>query len=150
MMQINKEIIINAPLKKAWSVFSNLEEWPEWSGFILKAYWTCPKKWAVDSTFTQVIKGIGLVKRTSHPKIIKIKLMHHVTWTGTGSLIKGVHTFKFEKINKKTKVINIEYFKGPLAPIIFPFIKNRFNTYFEQFLKGLKRKAENNERGELL
>ena len=65
-----------------------------------------------------------------------------VTWTGTRSLIKGIHTFKFEKINKKTKVTNIEYFKGPLAPIIFPFIKNKFEIYFERFLNGLKRKVE--------
>ena len=75
-------------------------------------------------------------------KFIKINPGKIVTWTGTRTLIKGVHTLKFEKINGKTKVSNIEYFKGPLAPIIFPFIKNRFENYFDSFLKGLKGKVE--------
>ena len=57
-------------------------------------------------------------------------------------MIRGIHSFKFENFKNKTKVVNKEYFKGPLAPIIFPFIKNKFEFHFEQFLNGLKRKVE--------
>lgn len=143
MFQIKKEIIIDSPKKKVWDVFSELEKWPELCNYISKAYWVTSKKWTLDSSFTQIVVNIiPLNKNISHTKFIKIIPGKIATWTGTRSLIKGVHTFKFEKINNKTKVVNIEYFKGPLAPIIFPFIKNNFSLYFEQFLKGLKRKVE--------
>jgi len=141
-MIIKKYILINSPPKKVWKSFSQLEKWPEYCNYIEKAYWTSPKKWALNSTFVQIIK-IGLIRRVSHPKIIKIKKGKYATWTGTGSLVQGIHSLKFEKIGKnKTKVINKEYFKGPLAFIIFPLIKNKFEKYFEQFLKGLKKESE--------
>ena|SRR3989338_5331478 len=138
-MKLAKEIIINASLNKTWKAFSQLEKWPKYCDCIKKACWTSPEKWSLNSTFTQVIK-IGILKRVSHPRIIKIKKPVYVTWTGTGSLVQGVHTLMFEKIsNKKTKAVNKEHFKGILAPIIFPFIKNKFEEYFWQFLNGLKR-----------
>ena len=143
MFQIKKEIIIDSPKKKVWDVFSEIEKWPELCNYISKAYWTTNKKWALESSFTQIMVNIvPFVKNISYTKFIEISPYKSVTWTGTRSIIKGVHTFKFKRINNKTKVINIEYFKGPLAPIIFHFIKNNFNLYFEQFLKGLKRKVE--------
>lgn len=109
---------------------------------IKKAYWTSPEKWYLDLTFVQIIK-LWSIKRVSHPRIIKIKKGKYVTWTGTGHLVQGVHTIVFEKISKnKSKVVNEEYFKGILAPIIFPFIKGKFDRYFEQFLDGLKRECE--------
>ena len=141
-MQIKRDLIVNAPVSKVWKTFSKLEKWTDYSGYIKKACWTSPEKWSLNSTFTQVIK-IGILKRVSHPRIIKIKKCNYVTWTGTGSLVQGVHTLIFEKINnKKTKAVNTEYFKGILAPIIFPFIKNKFEEYFWQFLNGLKRESE--------
>ncbi len=141
-MQIYKEIKINAPVNKAWKTFSQLEKWPKYCDCIKKAYWTSPEKWNLNSTFTQVIK-IGILKRVSHPRIVKIKRGKYVTWAGTGRLIQGVHTLMFEKINNnKTKVINKEYFKGILAFMIFPLIKNKFEEYFGQFLNGLKRECE--------
>lgn len=141
-MKLAKEIIINTSSQKVWKSFSHIEKWPKYCDCIKKAYWTSPKKWSLNSTFTQVIK-IGILKRVSYPRIIKIKRGKYVTWTGTGSLVQGVHTLIFEKINnRKTKVVNKEYFKGILALIIFPFIKSKFEGYFEQFLNGLKRECE--------
>ena len=141
-MQIKIGLIVNAPINKVWNAFSQLEKWPKYCDCITKAYWTSPKKWALNSTFVQIIK-IGLIKRISYPRIIKIQKGKYVTWTGTGYLVQGAHTLIFEKINnKKTKVVNKEYFKGILAPIVFPLIKNKFEEYFKQFLDGLKREAE--------
>ena len=156
MYRIKKEILINSTPKKVWEVFADIEKWPELCSYVSKVYWNTSKKWTLDSSFTQVIVNIiPLKKNVSHTKFIKIIPGKIVTWTGTRTLIKGVHTLKFKRINNagkskisgtnfvgKTKVSNIEYFKGPLAPIIFPFIKNRFEHYFEQFLKGLKGKVE--------
>ena len=143
MPQIKKEIIINAPVKKVWKIFSDIEKWPELSDYISKAYWTTSKKWTLESSFTQVIVNIiPFMKSVSHTRFIKIIPAKIVTWTGTRPLIRGIHTLKFENIDNKTRVINLEYFKGPLAPFIFPFIKNKFEHYFEQFLIGLKAEAE--------
>ena len=141
-MKLTKEIVIKASSQKVWKIFSQLEKWPKYCDCIKKAYWNSPKKWALNSTFVQTIK-IGPIKRISYPRIIKIERGKYVTWAGTGSLVQGVHTLMFEKIsNKKTKAVNKEHFKGILAPIIFPFIKNKFEEYFWQFLNGLKRESE--------
>lgn len=142
-MLIKKEIIINAPPKKVWKTFSKLEKWPEWSSHIVKAYWTSPKKWALNSTFTQIVKKVVPFKNlASNSKILKIKTYAVVIWTGSRTLIRGIHTFKFDKIKNKTKVQNIEKFTGVLAPFIFPFIKKKFELYFEQFLRELKKESE--------
>ena len=141
-MQIYKEVEVNAPINKVWKIFSQLEKWPKYCDCIKKASWTSPKKWALNSAFMQIIE-MGPIKRISYPRIIEIERDKYVTWTGTGSLVQGVHTLMFERTsNNKTKVINKEYFKGILAPIIFPFIKNKFEEYFWQFLSGLKKESE--------
>jgi len=140
---IKKEIMINANIKKVWNIFCQLENWPKWSGYITKTKWLSKQKWKVGSRFTQTIKGFGLFKDfKSIPKIVEIKPYKIITCAGTRKLIKGTHRFKFQKIGNKTKVVNIEYFTGPLAPIVFPLIKNKFEFYFEQFLNGLKKDAE--------
>jgi hypothetical protein len=139
---IKKEIIINADISKVWSIFCKIEDWPDFCSYISKAYWTTETKWTLDSSFTQIINILPVSKNVSKIRFIEIVPDKKVTWTGTRKLIRGVHTFRFEVINNKTKVINEEYFEGILAPIIFPFIKGRFNYYFEDFLRGLKSKVE--------
>ena len=142
MIIIKRYIIINSSPKKIWDVFCDIEKWPQLTSFISKAYWNNDKKWTLDSSFTQVLVNIVPWKRVSKTKFKEIIPMKSVTWTGTGYLLVGVHTLKFEKIGNKTKVSNIEYFKGPLAPFVTPLIKSKFEAYFEEFLKGLKRKVE--------
>ena len=147
-MQIKKEILINADLKKVWKIFCQLEEWPKWGGYILKSQWLSRRKWAVSSQFAQTGRCVGPIKKfESKPKILEIKKYSCVTWSGTRKLIRGIHTFKFQKIGNRTKVSNIEHFKGILAPLVFPFIKNNFNFYFEEFLNGLKKEAEKENQG---
>ncbi|MBI2650896.1 SRPBCC family protein [Candidatus Woesearchaeota archaeon] len=141
--QVFKEIIINAPRKRVWEVFSELEKWPEWSNYALKTYWTSEKKWALGSRFVQLLKGVFFLKKLkSNPTIIEIKPAAYVTWIGSRVVIKGKHTLIFEDAGSKTRVINKESFTGILAIFIVPFIKKRFNYHFEQFLIGLKKKCE--------
>ena len=160
-MLVKKEIIINANVKRVWRIFSRLEEWPKWGGYIIRTKWLSKTKWKRGAMLKQTIKGFDIMKEyTSISKIIEAKSHNLVIWTGTGLLVRGIHTIKFEKIDNtrknqrfsryrkskgfscKTKVSNIEQLKGPLAPIIAPFVKDKFEIYFEQFLEGLKREAE--------
>lgn len=142
-MQVKKEIIINASPEKVWDIFSDIERWPEICDYISKVQWTSETRWNLNSTFQQVVKNIVPFRNlVSNAKIISINPGKSVTWCGSRKLIRGFHTLNFEGLNEQTKVINIEKFKGPLAPILFPFIKRRFERYFEQFLIGLKREVE--------
>ena len=142
-MLIKREIIINANITTVWKIFSQLEKWPEWGGYIIHTEWNAKKKWKQGSRFTQTVKGFSVIKSLkSEPRIIKIKPCTIVTWAGARKLMKGIHTFKFQKVGSKTKVTNEEYFRGLLAPILFPLIKNNFEIYFQQFLDGLKKEAE--------
>ena len=142
-MLIKKEIMINADITTVWQIFSRLERWPKWGGYIINAGWNTKKKWKQGSKFTQIVKGFNVIKSLkSEPMIIKIKPYSIVTWRGARKLIKGIHTFKFQKVGSRTKVTNEEYFKGLLAPILFPLIKNNFEIYFQKFLDGLKKEAE--------
>ena len=142
-MLIKKEILINADVKKVWKIFCELERWHEWGGYIIKTKWMSKRKWKKGSQFLQVVNGFVPIKKfESTPRIIKIKNYKIVAWSGTRKLIRGEHTFEFQKIGSKTNVINFENFKGLLAPILFPLMKNNFEIYFEQFLEGLKKEAE--------
>lgn len=142
-MLIKKEILISADISKVWKIFSQLENWPKWSGCILKAKWISEDEWKKDSLFAQTAKGFGFIKQfKSDVRIVEIKPYKKVKWTGTRKLINGTHAFEFIKIDGKTKVINHEYFKGLLAPVLFPLFKNDFELHFEQFLNGLKKEAE--------
>ena len=141
---IKKEIVINSDVKKVWKVFSQLENWPKWGHYILSAKWLSGKKWKTNSTFIQKIKGFLFFKvYSSKCRVLKTEKYRLIKWEGTRKLIQGVHLLKFEKIGSKTKFSNIEYFKGPLAPFIYPFIKKRFELYYEKFNKGLKREVAN-------
>ena len=135
--------MINADVKKVWKIFCQLENWPKWGGYIIETKWLSKEKWGEGSRFMQIVMGFGFIKQfKSQPRILEVKTYDTIAWTGTRKLIKGVHTFKFEKISNKTKVTNIENFTGLLAPIIFPVIKSKFNIYFQQFLNGLKKESE--------
>ncbi len=142
-MTIKKETIINADIKKVWNVFSELEKWPDWSGYHIDAKWNSKNKWKKGSEFMQHSKGFGIIPNfKSNSKIIEIEPYSRVTWAGTRSWIKGTHTLEFKKVRNKTKVINKEVFTGLLSPIFYPLIKKKFNEYFADFLIGLKKEAE--------
>ena len=142
-MLVKKGILINADIKKVWKTFCQLEKWPKWGAYITKTKWLSNDKWQVGSVFVQTIKGFMFAKGyNSKCRILKINPYKVVKWRGTRKLVYGTHSLKFQKIGTKTKISNIEYFRGPLAPIIFPFVKNRFESNFEQFNKGLKKEAE--------
>jgi len=140
---IKKEILIDADVKKVWEIFCRIEDWPRWGVYIIDEEWASKDKWKVGSRFSQSIKGFyGFKKFRLNALVLEIIPFKSVTWKGTKPLVHGVHTFKFQKLGGKTKVTNMEYFKGPLAFIMYPFIKNKFGIYFEQFLNGLKEEAE--------
>lgn len=142
-MLIKKEIIINADVKKVWKIFSDLEKWPEWSGYILKTKWISKEKWQPNAMFSQTTKGFGPVNQfVSKVKLIKVEPYKTIAWTGSRKLISGTHTFEFREVKNNTKVLNSEYFKGVLEPILGHLIKPKFEFYFEQFLDGLKKEAE--------
>jgi len=142
---IKKEIMIDSDIKNVWDAFCKIESWNSYCNEIIEAKWISKEKWKLNSRFTQTIKLfplIGIFK--SNPKFLKIAPFKEAAWKGNRKLICGVHTFKFKKIGKKTKVSNIEYFKGHLAFFILPLIKRRFEKYFENFNQGLKTEAEKN------
>ena len=140
---IKKEIIINSDVKKVWKVFCKMENWPKWGYYVLSAKWLSNSKWKTNSKFIQKIKSLLFFKiYNSKCRILKIKKYRLIEWEGTRKLIQGVHSLKFKKIGNKTKFSNMEYFKGPLAPLIYPLIKKRLELYYEKFNKGLKREAE--------
>ncbi|HJN57128.1 MAG TPA: SRPBCC family protein [Candidatus Woesearchaeota archaeon] len=142
-MMVKKDIIINAPIKKVWHVFSDLEKWQGWSSNIAKASWITSDKWDLNSSFRQILTGVLPFKNVeSNARVIEIEDYRKVTWTGMRKTIRGIHTFRFEKIGNKTKVENIEEFKGPLAPIMFPLLKHRFEAFFVRFLKEMKEEVE--------
>ena len=142
-MLVKKEVLISADIKKVWEVFSQLENWPKWGGYILKTKWISGSRWERNSKFVQKISGFLFIDSySSRCEILEIRKLKFVEWRGTRKLMQGTHSFKFQKTGKKTKVSNIEYFKGPLAPLIFPLIKNKFEIYFEQFNQGLKNECE--------
>ena len=140
---IKKEILIKSDIANVWKVFCELEKWPLWGGYIIKSEWISGKGWAKNSRFSQTVKGFWLISKfKSEPRILEVVPFKRVKWAGTRKLIKGTHTFLFKKIGRNTKVSNLENFSGILAPFVLPVMRGNFESYFEQFLEGLKRESE--------
>ena len=94
-----------------------------------------------ESSEGSVVEESGSSEDNSNEKNVSVLIQQ--AYEDAGLIDNSTETEEEEETTTETvKDINIEYFKGPLAPLIFPFIEGKFEIYFERFLNGLKTKAE--------
>ena len=142
MIKIQAKIFINAPPKKVWKAFSNLDLWPKMNHYYKYAKHVSGPNWAKGSRF-EFKSDYGFMKFVASPIILKSNQPYFIEWVGTRPLIKGKHSFTFRKIRNGTEVTNYEEFSGIGLPIVKLLnLKPKVEESFREFNKGLKREAE--------
>ena len=136
-MIVEKEIIINKPVQQVWKTFVDVNNWPKVFPNVIdsKLYGHLE----VGKMFRMVLKGtIPFMSLNVQPTILKIEKNKFLSWRGSGKLgIKGVHTFMFSSVGKKTKIISHEVFAGKFVFLALP-LRSRVEKSFEIHLQGLK------------
>lgn len=137
---ISTEIILNAPVNKAWAELVDFSKYPDWNPFIRKISGDIKKGNTIEVTFQ--IQGSDPVVFT--PEIKKIEENNILQWEGRlflPGIFTGRHTFQLIKIGPyKTKLIQKEDFNGMLVPFFnYDSTTKGFNLMNQQ----LKKRIEN-------
>ena len=146
MIRIKQQIFIHASPKRAWEVFSKLENWPKLNPIYIYAKHISGPKWSVGSRF-EFLSDYGFIKSKAKPIVLRSNPPNFIEWIGTKHFLKGKHSFTFKKIKNGTEVTNYEEFTGIGLPIIRILnLKPKVENSFKQFLQGLKKEAEKKSR----
>ncbi|WPU65032.1 SRPBCC domain-containing protein [Peredibacter starrii] len=142
--QIETSVIIDRNITQVWEVFSDIENYLEWSTFIESIEGVLSEGEKI-TVFIQPPNEDGMEFR---PTILKYDEKSELRWKGklffTG-LFDGEHYFKFESISEdRTRLIHGEKFTGILVPLVLPQIKENTLKGFNEFNAALKNKVENN------
>lgn len=121
MREIQTEIIINAPIEKAWSILTDFSSYPTWNPFI-RSISGIPR---MNEKLTVTIAPPNKKSMTFRPKILSLS-KHELIWEGklgiTG-IFDGVHRFLLLPLSNNTiKFIHSEKFSGLFHIPIFNLI----------------------------
>ena len=140
-MELETEVIINAPREKVWNVLIDNERYSEWNPFIISSTGEIRQ----GSRITNVMVNQG--KETTFTPVIKIyDDYERIEWLGTGisGMFKGRHYFYLSDTDDgNTKMVHGEKFSGFLAGVILLVIGEDTRINFEAMNEAMKERAEN-------
>ena len=120
-MLIEEEILINAPLEKAWKTFTDLTCWVDWNS-VLKDVSTEHDSIEKGETFSWSLRPF-IFPVHFETFIEEVVLHERVVWSGSKYGIFARHEFSFEKFEDSVRVLSREAFKGITVEnmkLIFP------------------------------
>ncbi|MDH5217154.1 MAG: SRPBCC family protein [Gammaproteobacteria bacterium] len=135
-MQFSEEIRINAPCSVIFSIYSKVNEWPNWDPDVAEA--------SLFGSFSQGAKG--KLKPSDGPKT-KIRLTEVVenkafTVCSNLPLCKIIFEHDLEALPTSTRVIHRVSFRGPLKHLFSHLIGPKIRQGLPESLKGLKLASE--------
>ncbi len=139
---VASEIVVNATPEEVWQVWSQIEQWPEWSSELHNsAKFTSDNKWEVGSTFEQNI-NLGMAGTvTSYETLKVVDQGKKVMWWKDKEGIKSCHTWVFENAGVgKTKITNIEVFDGTIIGLMKPILISDWQKKFDSSLVNLSKR----------
>lgn len=137
-----REINIKASAAQVWAVLTDFASYPTWSSFIMGI--EGEGKPAGHLKTTMVLPG----KEAQHfqPRITAWEEQRHFAWLGQlwfGGLFDGEHHFELHsQPDGSTLLIQHEYFRGLLVPMLKSMLVNETAQGFEQFNEAVKREVE--------
>jgi uncharacterized membrane protein len=142
MIVIEEKILINAPPKEVWKLFSNLDNWPKFNPMYKYAKQLSEDEFEVGSHF-EFYSEIGMIKSKSLTTVLRSEPPNLISWMGSKKILRGKHTFAFNEVANGTEVTNYEEFTGPGIPLFLILgLKSKMRESFKVFLKGLKKECE--------
>lgn len=140
-MQIQTEIIINAPAANIWSILTDLERYSKWNPFMVESHGQIVEGEKLKNTMRN-----GEKLMTFTPTVLKVEPGRYFEWLGSlyfRGLFDGKHYFELVPLSdNQTKLIHGEEFKGILVKLILKQIGDQTRDNFVAMNQALKEKAE--------
>jgi hypothetical protein len=136
---MRSEVTINAPPEHVWGVLTDIEAYPQWNPFFVKAKGDV----AVGHVLQVTMQPVGQEPKTFSPKVLQIDQLHQLVWRGRLALpwlFDGTHHFVIERLDDHSvKFVQYEDFGGIFVPFVGfePYRKG-----WERMNVALKRRAE--------
>jgi len=132
-----KSIVINAPIEKVWTIFTDVNNWDTWQKEIVD-----PKINGVfknGTTFNWKSNGLSIISTIQTVEVNKM-----VGWSGPAFGAFAIHTWYFSEQNGKTVIRVEESMEGWLVKILRGSFQSALDTSIVNWLNYLKIESEKN------
>jgi hypothetical protein len=140
--QLWSEIVIDAPLWRAWTVLANTRRYPDWNPFIRRLEGPLEPGERLDASVR--IRP----ERTVHFKALLIRVLgeREIRWigrAGPGGLFDAEHSLALEaEPADRTRLIHRATVSGLLVPFVWPFLKKPLRADFAAMNEAFRVKVE--------
>lgn len=137
--------VADVPLQRIWSVWSNLQDWPSWSGSLVEsAHWIRGSDWKEGAEFQQVLHlRFPIGRYASRETVHVVNPGESVAWWNVSRGVRYCHIWTFEALSPtRTRVTNADVFHGLLAGLLKSFFTGAWQRSFQSSVDGLIRKAK--------
>jgi uncharacterized protein YndB with AHSA1/START domain len=148
MKPISVEVEIEAPAIRVWERIIDFESYPRWNGFTPRINLD-NDRFAVGAEFdldcrmtkTRLLRGEREVILAIEPE-----RMRFCMGTSRTRGRPGIRSWRWQECvpleGSRTRFVNAETFRGPLAPLVYARYAGRLRRAFEQYCADLKRYVE--------
>jgi len=141
---IATEITISAPVERVWTTLTDLDSYPEWNPFIVRAKGS-PE--VGERLELAMVPGAveGGRPTTMRPRVLassgrQLRWLGHL---GIPGIFDGEHVFELQDLgDDTTRLVQREHFRGLLVPFTRSFLEGKTRAGFEAMNRSLKERVE--------
>jgi uncharacterized membrane protein len=138
-MRFDDEILIDAGIADVWTIFSDVERWPEWTPSVRKLEYTDGH----DLTEGARVRIDQPKLPTVEWEVTTIDPGSSWTWVAKNPGIRTVASHTLEPVGTATRVHQTLEQQGPLGAIVGRVYARRTREYLRMEANGLKQRCEN-------
>ncbi len=142
MKNVEKVIVIQAPVTRVWEVLMDFDSYNRWNPFVK----TIAGNSEVGEQLQITIAPPGKGEMKLKPRVLTVTTGKEFRWEGhlfVKGLFDGEHYFKLERISEnETRFIHGEHFRGLLREPILSMVGAATEKGFEMMNEAIKQEAE--------
>ncbi|BDD80727.1 hypothetical protein TPB0596_04900 [Tsukamurella pulmonis] len=115
---VERSIEIAASPAEVWRVLVDLEDYPRWNPFVIRA--AAPDGLMVGNALDVRIRNDGS-ETGFRPEVLAVDVEREIRWVGrvlVPGLLDGEHSFRLEPVPGGTRFTQGERFRGVLVPLV--------------------------------
>ena len=148
MKPVRTEIIIPAPAEAVWRVITDFEDYHAWNSFTPRITLR-NRDFAVGAEFDLDCRmSMREFLENEHETVLAIEPERFGLCMGTSRTRgrPGIKSFRWQICEPledgRTRFINYEEFRGPLAPLVYALYAKKLKTAFEAYCDALRSRVE--------
>jgi len=140
-INIERSGVVDAAPSQLWEWMANIEDWPHWKPFIISSSLVSGRPLEMGSKLKFKPK-MGPVPVPLTVKIVESDKPRRFAWGGGGPGLKALHSFDFEDLDGKTKVVTRETFSGFGVMILKLFVSEQdLINLHDEWIEAFQKKA---------